>query len=110
MECINSICNLVAPSSLHWEIGNALVAMMRRGRINLDTARRAISLYRMVELRFVEADLVQATELAERHDIYAYDAYMIAYALRLYVPILSLDGRLNNAARAAGLTVWEVSL
>lgn len=100
---------LVAPQSLHWEIGNALVAMMRRQRITLDQAQKAITLYQQIRIRLVDVDLAQSAELGQRHNLYAYDAYMMVCALRRGSPLLSLDARLRAAARDAGITVWEVS-
>ena len=100
---------LMAPPSLHWEIGNALAAMFRRGRIDLTQAHDALALYRSIAIRFVNIDLEHALALAYQHNIYAYDAYMLACALRYNNPLLSLDARLNTAARAAGITVMEVT-
>ena len=84
--------------------------MMRRKRLTLDQVKEALALYAQVRLRFVEVDLELAASLAYEHNIYAYDAYMMTCAIRLHKPLLSLDARLNTAARSAGITVWEVVL
>jgi predicted nucleic acid-binding protein len=34
--------DLIAPSTVHWEIGNAFSAMLRRGRVTLHQALQAI--------------------------------------------------------------------
>ena len=47
--------------------------------------------------------------LAARLDIYAYDAYFIACALKLDVPLLTLDGGLSRSANLAGVHVMEVA-
>ena len=99
---------LIAPPSLHWEIGNALTAMFRRGRITLDQATHTLALYQQITIRLAEIDLGRAVELAHQYNTYAYDAYMLACALRYSRPLLSLDVRLHTAARAAGITVMEV--
>lgn len=39
---------LIAPLSLHWEIGNALSAMLKRNRVSLDEGRRALEEYRKI--------------------------------------------------------------
>ncbi len=100
---------LMAPPSLHWEVGNALAAMFRRGRIDLTQANAALALYRNIIIRFVDVELENAVALAHQYNTYAYDAYMLACALRYSNPLLSLDARLNTAARAAGITVMEVA-
>ena len=82
---------LAAPASLHWEVGNAFSAMFRRRRITLDQARQAVESYQQMLLRFVDIDLGQSLELAERLGLYAYDAYVVACALNLRAPLLTLD-------------------
>ncbi len=83
--------------------------MFRRGRIDLTQAHDALALYRNIVIRFVSVELEQAVGLAHQYNTYAYDAYMLACALRYSNPLLSLDARLNTAARAAGITVMEVT-
>ncbi len=100
--------DLVAPLSLHWEIGNAFSAMMRRNRITLQEAEAAIEIYRQIPLRFVDVSLKQSLELSDRLKIYAYDAYLIACALTQGCALVTLDGGLSYAAKAAGITVVEV--
>lgn len=100
---------LIAPQSLHWEVGNALTAMFKRGRIAMAEAAQALDLYQEIEIRFVAVDLKEALELAQRYDSYAYDAYMLACALRHNSPLLSLDTRLIETARQAGVSVLETS-
>ena len=99
---------LVAPSSVHWEIGNALGAMLEQGRIKLPQARRALEAYREIPIRMVDVDLEAALEQAFLHKIYAYDAYLLVCALRQRCPLLSLDRGLLRAAVAAGIQIIEV--
>src|SRR5881394_3984111 len=68
--------DLFAPRSLHWEIGNAFSAMLKRDRITFEQAKMAIELYQQIPLNLVEIDLEQALEIANRLKIYAYDAYV----------------------------------
>ena len=100
---------LVAPKSVHWEVGNALGAMLKRKRISLDQALQAVDSYHQIPLRMVEVDLEAALEIADTHGIYAYDAYVIGAALRQRCALLAMDKRLLRAARAAGCRVIEVS-
>ena len=60
-------------------------------------------------IRLVDVGMVQALELAERLNIYAYDAYMLACALDLHAPLLTLDKGLANAASRLGVQVVEVN-
>jgi len=100
---------LVAPLSLHWEIGNAFSAMMKRDRITLQEAEAAIEIYRQIPLHFVDVSLKQSLELSHRLKIYAYDAYLIVCALTQGWALLTLDGGLGYASKAAGVTVVKVT-
>ena len=52
--------DLLAPLSLHWEIGNAFSAMMKRQRINLEQALVALRVYEQIPLRLVDIPLQTA--------------------------------------------------
>lgn len=101
---------LYAPHSLRWEIGNALSSLLRRGIISLPEATAAVHQYQQMPLALIEVDLVQAMAVAHAHNIYAYDAYMIACAQSLQVPLLSLDKGLLRDASAAGVSIIRVRL
>lgn len=102
-------CDIYAPYSLYWEVGNAFSAMIKRGRVTLEQAKTAIGIYNRTPLNLVEIDLKQALEIVEKHKVYAYDAYMIACASNRNCPLLTLDGGLSYAAKAAGVEVLEVN-
>ena len=101
--------DLIAPRSLYWEIGNAFSAMIKRGRITLEQAKAAIEIYEQIPINLINVDLKQALEIVDKHKVYAYDAYMIACALNRSCPLLTLDGGLAYAAKAAGVEVWEAN-
>jgi predicted nucleic acid-binding protein len=94
---------LVAPSSVHWEIGNAISAMFKRKAIELDDALRVLDAYAGIPIRLLDQTLRQATELSRQLNIYAYDAYVIACAINQRAPILSLDSVLKERAKSLGL-------
>lgn len=102
-------CDLVAPRSLYWEIGNAFSAMIKRGRITLEQATAAVEIYKQIPIDLVDVDLEQALEIVDKHKVYAYDAYMIVCAFDRGCPVLTLDGGLAYAAKAAGVEVWEAN-
>ncbi len=100
--------DLIAPSSLHWEIGNAFSAMLKRKRITIKEAWQAIEAYQKIPIRLVDVDLSTALELANRFDIYAYDAYLIACALSRKISLLTLDRGFSHTAKLAGVKVMEI--
>ncbi len=100
--------DLVAPKSLHWEIGNAFSAMLKRDRIVLEQAKAAIEIYNQLPLNLVDVDLGKTLELANNLGIYAYDAYMITCALDQNSDLITLDNGLSYAATKANVNVVEV--
>ncbi len=57
--------DLIAPQSLHWEIGNAFSAMIKRGCITLEQATAAIEIYKQISINLVDVDLEQTLELVD---------------------------------------------
>jgi len=100
--------DLIAPSSVHWEVGNALAAMLKRKRISIAQVRTVIAAYSAIPIRLVEVDLLEAMEIAAALGIYAYDAYLIACARENRCDLISLDRGLLRAARDAQVIVVEV--
>lgn len=100
--------DLIAPSSLHWEVGNAFSAMFKRQRITMDQAIAALEAYHQIPIRFSDVELSIALELASSLGVYAYDAYVIGCALKHNSSLISLDDGLLEAAENAGVKVKEI--
>jgi len=49
--------DLIAPPSLHWEMGNAFSAMFKRKKISLEQALKALTGYQKIFIRFSEVEL-----------------------------------------------------
>ncbi len=99
---------LVAPASVHWEIGNALSAMFKRRTIGITEALQLLEAYTAIPIRMAEIPLRQAVDLSARLRIYVYDAYVLACAVNYRAPLLTLDGGLRERARELKLDVLEV--
>jgi|SRR5579872_3265487 len=99
---------LLAPLSVHWEIGNAFSAMFKRGRFPLQAAWQALEDYGQIPIRFSEVALDRALEVAHEFNTYAYDAYLITCALQHRCALLSLDRGLVRAATKAGVKTLEI--
>ena len=99
---------LIAPSSLHWEVGNAFSAMFKRGRLKLREAQRAIREYQKIPIRFVDVDLSEAMRFAEKENIYAYDAYFVVCAKKQRLALLSLDRLLMDVSKNNRVRLLEV--
>ena len=95
-------CSLIAPSSVHWEMGNAFSAMIKRGRATLNQATACMDAYSEIPIKLLEVNINQSLALAEKHRIYAYDAYLLMCALQSGSPLLTLDQSLAQVAEYLG--------
>jgi predicted nucleic acid-binding protein len=98
---------LVAPASVHWEVGNALSAMFKRKAIGVEEALQLLEAYAAIPIRMADVGLKQAVELSARWNVYAYDAYVLACAINERAPLLTLDGGLRERARELKLDIVE---
>ena len=101
---------LVSPSSVHWEVGNAVSAMFKRWAIEFDDGLRMVDAYAAIPIRLMDMALSQAVELSHKLSIHAYDAYVIGCAINQRAPILSLDSVLKERARSLNVEVIEVKV
>jgi predicted nucleic acid-binding protein len=83
--------------------------MFKRGRINLQTAQKALKVFNVIPIRYLDIDFQHSLKLAYDNNIYAYDAYFLDCALRNRTPILSLDNQMINQARKIGINIMEIS-
>ncbi|MCB0117549.1 MAG: type II toxin-antitoxin system VapC family toxin [Anaerolineales bacterium] len=100
--------SIVAPPSIKWEVGNAFSAMLKRSRVTLEQAIDAIQIYQEISMEMVEINIEDAIRLAGKHQIYAYDAYILQCAIENNIPLITLDRELANIAKKEGVRVLEV--
>lgn len=101
--------SLLAAPSMPWEVGNVLVALVRRRLADSRDAQRAWTAFVRVPVRYIEVDVPAAIELALGHGLYAYDAYVIEVARSAQAPLLSLDRMQRRAAEAVGVELIELT-
>ncbi len=99
--------SLIAPSSIVYEIGNALSALMRRRSLTIADSIAAYHAFSKIPIRLIEPEIPSALLISGEEKIYAYDAYFITCAERMALPLLTLDQRLANTARKRGVSVLE---
>ena len=100
--------SLYAPVSVHWEIGNAFSAMLKRQKTDIELAKLALKAYQEIPIKFIDVPLEQALELSFSQRIYAYDAYLIQCAQQTSTSLLTLDKGLKMVAKNIGIQVLEV--
>lgn len=99
----------IVPSLWPLEVANALVTAERRGRISeghlLQLRDLIAELPIEVAGQTTQRVLGDVLQLARAHGLSAYDAAYLELAIRCGGALASLDNRLAEAARAAGVAV-----
>ncbi len=101
------------PSLWPVEVGNVLLVATRRSRIH---ASEWPQIRASLSALPIEVDPVSMSrtwgaslELAHAHSLSVYDAMYLELAVRLRLPLVTLDRALRKAGRAAGIDVPEVT-
>jgi predicted nucleic acid-binding protein len=105
---ITKDCELLAPGSLYWELGNALSAMFKKNRITLKESLQVIEVFEQIRIKYCKINISKALELAFEMKMYAYDAYMIECARNQKAPLLTLDTVLRENALLKKVKIIEV--
>lgn len=97
----------IVPSIWPLEVANVLIVGQRRGRLTAAQSTRFVeAIDRLpidVEMRtLIIGDIVHS---GIANELSAYDAAYLSLAARLGLPLATLDRRLADAARAAGVSV-----
>jgi predicted nucleic acid-binding protein len=100
---------LLAPPTVHWEVGNAFSGMLKRRMISLDQALKALETYGKIRIRFLDVKLDLSLSIADELGIYAYDAYILRCAQKYSAQLVSLDRYLVDCAKKMGIRVMEVN-
>ena len=99
----------VAPAIWFYEVANIAVLKLQRGVLTPE--QYAILSAAFAKMRIerdvagLQAQCEAASVLALRHTLTVYDAAYLELALRLKLPLATLDQELVRAARAAGVAV-----
>ncbi len=93
------------------EVGNALMVGFRRRRISeFDWHKSLATLERIpiiIEPLNHRRALTNVPPLAQKYGLTFYDAMYLDLAIRLSLPLATFDTKLQQAARAASVSVWS---
>lgn len=98
---------IVAPEVLPYEIGNALIAVKRKGRLKDREILRTFDLSQRIAVRLISVKIHDAMKIALRFNLYAYDAYYLQCSIENRLPLISLDERMCDIAGKLGIKVVE---
>jgi predicted nucleic acid-binding protein len=100
------------PALFRWEVQNALLLAVRRGRIAAESVDAQLAdldhLKIFVDGIGVTLPFAQGIDLARRFGVTAYDACYLELAVRRGKPLMTRDARLASAARELG-ALWSSS-
>jgi len=100
--------NLKVPGCLQWEVGNAFSAMVKRGRLSIEHGLEALRIFDQIPYQEIDVNLVEALQIANRHGIYAYDAYYLAAAKTHRLKLLTLDRKMQQVAEKEGIKTKDI--
>jgi predicted nucleic acid-binding protein len=96
---------------IHWkvEIANGFAMAVRRGRMSVDYRSGALARLGDIPIKIDGESAnrlwTDTQTLCDKHTLTAYDAAYLELALRLNIPIATLDKALIKAANAEGVVV-----
>ena len=105
---LTSGCTLHAPKILHFELGNALTAMVKRHRLTPEEALEAWERVYKIQVRLWDVSVEASLKIAFKYDKYAYDCYFLNLALTKNYSLLTLDKGMIHAAKGLGINILEV--
>jgi predicted nucleic acid-binding protein len=97
------------PSIWRYEVVNVLLLSVRRQRIDIESFHARLAEFARLSIAVDEMSTGRAwnegATIAQRHGLTIYDAAYLELAIRLALPLATLDKALARAARSEGVEV-----
>lgn len=111
LDAIADGATLEVPALWPLEVANALIVLVRRRKLSEDERQAGLGWLRGLRLRIdhemASLALSRLSELAAAHRLSVYDAAYLELAQRRALVLGCKDGALRNAARHAGVSLWD---
>lgn len=98
---------IVSSEILPYEIGNALIAVRKKGSLNDREVLKAYDISQRIAVNLVSVKILDAIKIALRFSMYVYDAYFLQCCVENKLPLISLDDCMCVAARNLSIKVVE---
>jgi predicted nucleic acid-binding protein len=100
--------DVIAPALWWFEVRNMLIVNERRGRLSFAQVEGALAILRRLKIGLDRApDESSILAFARKHQLSVYDAAYLELAARRGIPLATLDGRLEAAARSEKIALLE---
>jgi len=100
---------ILSPDVISFEIGNALINLLKRKKISEDDLLKAYKVFSSIPIRNIKIDMEKALKIACKFNIYAYDAYYLETAIRLKLPLLTFDEQIKKISMELNITLLDDS-
>lgn len=111
LDAVADGATLEVPALWPLEVANALLVLVRRRKLREDDRRSALGWLRGLRVRLDHEAAALAwsrlSELAAAHHLSVYDASYLELAQRRQLVLGCKDGPLRQAAKSAGINLWE---
>ena len=94
---------LVAPSYLPFEIGNAISKLIKRKLISVYEGVSVFHEFARIPIRLIEPDIPNSIVIAGESDYYAYDCYYLNIASQMVLPLFTYDDKMKETAEKRGI-------
>jgi predicted nucleic acid-binding protein len=111
LEAVADGAALEVPALWSMEVANALLVLVRRGKLQDEERQTALGWLQGLPLR-IDHDaaalaLSRLSELADTYDVSIYDAAYLELAQRTKLAFACKDAGLRKAAKRAGVRLWS---
>ena len=94
---------LVAPSCLPFEIGNAISKLIKRKLISVYEGVSVFHEFARIPIRLIEPDIPNSILIAGESESYAYDCYYLNIASQMVLPLFTYDDKMKETAEKRGI-------
>jgi predicted nucleic acid-binding protein len=96
---------LLSPEMISYEIGNALISLYKRHKLQEKDVIDAYHNFMKIPIRTLDVDIERALKISCKYNIYAYDAYYLETAKRMKLPLITFDVPMKNIASNMNISV-----
>jgi predicted nucleic acid-binding protein len=96
---------LLSPEMISYEIGNALISLYKRHKLQEKDVIDAYHDFMKIPIRTLDVDIEKALKISCKYNIYAYDAYYLETAKKMKLPLITFNVPMRNIASNMNINV-----